>query len=177
MYPKEYIQYLVHFHCTRDYFECHELLEEYWKQTDKNNKRSILVAFILLSVSAYHHRRENFSGAWRTLKKAKAIFAEKEKEIPAFGIDSKALLQLIEKKLKQIENKKKYESFQLPIADKGLLKKCIEQCNKKGYAWGAESNLSDKQLVHRHKERDRSGVIREREEALKLKQYEKSNRK
>ncbi|MEH7501602.1 DUF309 domain-containing protein, partial [Neobacillus drentensis] len=29
MYPTEYIQFLAHFHGDRDYFECHELLEDY----------------------------------------------------------------------------------------------------------------------------------------------------
>ena len=31
MYPTEYIQFLIHFHGDYDYFECHEILEEYWK--------------------------------------------------------------------------------------------------------------------------------------------------
>ena len=30
-YPEAFISYLIEFHATRDYFECHELLEEYWK--------------------------------------------------------------------------------------------------------------------------------------------------
>ncbi|PAD68333.1 hypothetical protein CHH83_14265, partial [Bacillus sp. 7586-K] len=32
MYDQEYIDFLVHFHCDRDYFECHEILEEHWKK-------------------------------------------------------------------------------------------------------------------------------------------------
>lgn len=31
MYPTEYIQFLIHFHGDYDYFECHEILEGYWK--------------------------------------------------------------------------------------------------------------------------------------------------
>lgn len=34
LYPTAYIKYLFHFHTDRDYFECHELLEEHWKQYD-----------------------------------------------------------------------------------------------------------------------------------------------
>lgn len=37
MYPAEYLEYLVYFHADRDYFECHEILEEYWKEQGMNN--------------------------------------------------------------------------------------------------------------------------------------------
>ena len=36
MYSQAYIDYLVHFHGDRDYFECHELLEEHWKKTKED---------------------------------------------------------------------------------------------------------------------------------------------
>lgn len=32
MYPEAYVAFLHEFHTTRDYFECHEILEEYWKE-------------------------------------------------------------------------------------------------------------------------------------------------
>ena len=32
VYPEAYIEYLMYFHGNRDYFECHEVLEEYWKE-------------------------------------------------------------------------------------------------------------------------------------------------
>lgn len=37
MYPEAYIEYLAEFHGSRDYFECHELLEEHWKKTLREN--------------------------------------------------------------------------------------------------------------------------------------------
>lgn len=38
MYPPEYIEFLYHFHCDRDYFECHEILEELWKKILKKRE-------------------------------------------------------------------------------------------------------------------------------------------
>lgn len=86
-FPTSYIQYLAHFHGDRDYFECHETLEEYWKATDAGNKKSIWVALILLAVSTYHHRRNNFPGAIRTLTKAEEIFSETKEATARLGID------------------------------------------------------------------------------------------
>ncbi len=39
MYPNAYLDYLVYFHGHRDYFECHEVLEEYWKKDQAGKKR------------------------------------------------------------------------------------------------------------------------------------------
>ena len=43
MYPTEYIQFLIHFHGDYDYFECHEILEEYWKTKPRGNRDHYLV--------------------------------------------------------------------------------------------------------------------------------------
>ncbi len=62
MYPKAYIDYLVEFHATRDYFECHEILEEYWKEDPPKKRKRYWVGFIQLAVALYHHRRQNTAG-------------------------------------------------------------------------------------------------------------------
>lgn len=53
MYPKAYIEYLVHFHSDRDYFECHEILEEHWKQDGRNKGWLVLIQ---TAVAFYHYR-------------------------------------------------------------------------------------------------------------------------
>lgn len=170
MYPKEYIDYLVHFHGDRDYFECHEILEEYWKTVDKNNKKSILVAFILLAVCNYHHRRGNFRGAGRTLKKAIFIFNEQKTLLPSFGFLPEPFLEYLGRHLKFIEDVKEYKSMNLPIHDKALIESCKEACKQKGYIWGNESDLTNEDILHRHVRRDRSEVLFERDAALKERQ-------
>ncbi|MGG0716634.1 DUF309 domain-containing protein [Robertmurraya massiliosenegalensis] len=172
MYPKEYIEYLVHFHGDRDYFECHEVLEEYWKKVDKSNKNSVLVGFILLAVSNYHHRRENFSGAARTLKKAIAILQQYELE--PYGLAESEFLPLLKKRLVRIEERQEYKSLNFPIYDSSLIEACKKACEQKGLSWCVVSDLSNDEIVHRHLLRDRSEVIQEREDALKFKQTKDS---
>lgn len=166
MYPRSYIQYLVHFHGDRDYFECHEIMEDYWKETDTGNKASIWVAFILLAVSNYHYRRGNLKGALRTLEKSASIFRAEKSGGNDTGLDYAALIESLEKRLKDIQLANPYTSFNLPIHDHALLRECQETAKKLDMEWGLDSDLSNSELVHRHYLRDRTGVITERLEAL-----------
>lgn len=165
LYPKEYVLYLVHFQGSRDYFECHEIFEEYWKQTDPN-KQSILVAFILLAVSCYHHRRGNFSGAKKSLYKSQKLFQLHHDKLIQFGLDSKKMEALLTDKLNSITQKKPYKSFQLPIIDHQLIDECKKVCNQFQYTWLKESDLKNDALIHKHIKRDRRHVVEERKEAI-----------
>lgn len=167
MYPKEYIQYLVHFHGDRDYFECHEILEEYWKKQDSSNKQSVWVGFIQLAVSCYHHRRENYTGAKRTLEMAMKIFTEKEKSIRNLGLNEISLFAIVEDCYVKLGQKHPYKSFNLPIYDPLLLQQCQSLCSELGFTWCIDSDLNNHFLVHRHKLRDRTNVIQAREKAMK----------
>lgn len=166
MYPDAYIQYLVHFHGERDYFECHEILEEYWKET-KEGKQSIWVGLILLAVSNYHFRRGNKDGASRTLKKAIGIF-QNQREQYQLGMNLAILVNASKKQLTAIGEGKTYESLNLPITDRGLLEECQKRCHEKGYKWGEESNLDNFDLIHRHSTRDRSEVLIDRQNAISI---------
>lgn len=168
MYPKEYIEYLAHFHGDRDYFECHEVLEEYWKKVDKSNKKSILVGFILFAVSSYHHRRRNFNGAKRTLKKAIEIFNEQRTQLVHYGLSANPFMNVLSEQLISIQNLQDYQSLNLPIHDEELLISCQEACLQKGFTWAQKSDLTNEELIHRHLTRDRSEVIADRNRALHL---------
>lgn len=169
MYPDKYIEFLVHFHGDRDYFECHEILEEYWKSTDPNNKKSAWVGLILMAVSFYHHRRGNMNGAERTLRKGISILECRAGEIQALGLDTVQLIKELKDRLVLIQKGGSYFSVNLPIIDPLLKEKCIEDCAAKGFSWCSESKAPDKDIVHRHKRRDRTMVIKERLEALNQK--------
>ncbi|MCM3724460.1 DUF309 domain-containing protein [Neobacillus cucumis] len=168
MFPKEYIQFLAHFHGDRDYFECHEILEEYWKKNDVKNKNSIWVGLILLAVSAYHHRRNNFNGAKRTLEKAITIFKTQPDSVIKLGLDPHLLQDILTSRLSNITNQQRYISFNLPIGDQALLDQCRRYCKQNGFVWGMKSDLTNDHLVHRHILRDRTSVLEERNQSLKL---------
>jgi uncharacterized protein len=167
LYPKEYIQYLVHFHGDQDYFECHEILEDLWKKCDFKNKHSIWVGFIQLAVANYHHRRGNFAGAKKTLKNAFNIFLSMEDSITKLGLEYHTLMVTLTEQLAKIEQKHVFNSFQLPIYDDSLLHECKIICKQKGLMWGNKSNITDENLVHRHMLRDRTMIIQQRQHALK----------
>lgn len=161
MYPKAYISYLFHFHNDQDYFECHEILEEYWKETDKGNKSSIWVGLILLAVSCYHHRRNNYVGALKTMRKAWEILRLRQEECVYLGLNARELLQLLEKRITEIEQHRAFTCFIIPIQDQQLMEQCFQNQPI------AKINMQqDEHIINRHILRDRSSVIQNREKAI-----------
>lgn len=159
LYPKAYIEYLLHFHATRDYFECHEVLEEHWKQT----KEHIWIGLIQLAVGMYHYRRGNIAGAKRMFTKAMRACQREKQAYEALGIHVEQLVSLLHTYVKRIDDGQPYESICLPIHDISLLHICQQQCDVKGGVWGEKSDMSNEYIIHKHKLRDRSDVVAERE--------------
>jgi uncharacterized protein len=168
--PIAFIKYLYHFHVDRDYFECHEILEEFWKEETEQQKNSIWVGFILLAVANYHHRRNNFPGAIRTLEKAIAILNSHKGKIGKLGITETELLSILNYHLGMLKGNNPYQSYSLPITENVLINQCLSINENAKLNWGNKSNLSDESLIHRHKLRDRSDVIKERQNAILHKQ-------
>jgi predicted metal-dependent hydrolase len=160
MYPKEYLEYLIQFHGKRDYFECHEILEEYWKA--ENQEKKVWVGLIQIAVSLYHHRRNNFKGSLKMMKSAYNILQYEQQELKALGISYPQLMELLQEKIEKIQNLEPYKSFHLPL-EEAVVTQCKHLCEKEGIQWGEPSNLEDLNIVHKHTLRDRSDVIKERE--------------
>ncbi|MBE4910347.1 DUF309 domain-containing protein [Bacillus luteolus] len=169
MYPEAYRQFLFHFHGDRDYFECHEVLEEYWKEDAPPERKQYWVGLIQLAVGLYHQRRENFSGAYRMIKNSLSIIKTEEKMILKLGIDYQKLITLLEERLSEIKLKKPYTSINLPITDNNLLTDCIQNCKKQGLQWGLTNAPTDEYIINKHKLRDRSDVIEERDRQMEIK--------
>lgn len=167
MYPDAYIAFLGHFHGDRDYFECHERLEEYWKSLAKEKRSSLWVGLIQIAVALYHQRRGNFPGATKMMDSAIRILSKEQPALEAFGLDPQRLLIQLAERLHGIRQQLPYESMQLPLADPALINACQKWCKEHGMSFGRPSDLTDEALIHRHILRDRSEVIREREESLR----------
>ncbi|USB32214.1 DUF309 domain-containing protein [Paenibacillus sp. YPG26] len=66
-YDPLYIAYLIYFNRDRDYFECHEVLEELWLV----QKRDPLYKGLLqVAVGLFHFRRGNIKGSCKMLQSA-----------------------------------------------------------------------------------------------------------
>lgn len=170
MYPQAYVNYLVYFHGVRDYFECHEVLEEYWKEDELGDRKMHWVGLIQIAVSLYHQRRGNFNGAKRMMKSAITILEQEEGSISNLGLHYKRLLNILNERFEQMKNHVEYTSFNLPIVDKNLLELCKSGCLKAGCQFGDPSNIQNAALINKHTLRDRSEVLLEREKQLKLRQ-------
>lgn len=163
MYPKAYIDYLLYFHASRDYFECHEVLEDYWKTKEKEERENHWVGLIQIAVGLYHYRRNHYKGAYKMIKNARIIIGEEQKKITDLGLDAKMLLNELTKLLASIQKQERYYDINLPIIDENLLKSCQAKCKEQGETWCQPSDLSNQYLVNKHSLRDRSEVIAERE--------------
>jgi predicted metal-dependent hydrolase len=166
MYPNAYIDYLIHFHTDRDYFECHEILEEHWKQ---DGQKRVWVILIQIAVAFYHHRRGNEQGARKMMQKALSLLQGENVAIEQLGLDHTQLIKQLQHYIEQLDKGQSYRSIQLPIMDEELLKTCQRICRERGLVWGKESDIHNEFLLHKHKLRDRSDVIAAREQKKKNK--------
>ncbi|MCA1063245.1 DUF309 domain-containing protein [Rossellomorea sp. AcN35-11] len=169
VYPKPYLEFLMYFHGNRDYFECHEVLEEYWKEVDPKNRSSHWVGLIQVAVGFYHYRRGNLTGAVRTFKKAVLNIQSNHKELSRFGMDAARLQDMLEAIIQELNTNQSYRSINLPLTDSSLLNEVQALCEDSGFNWCTPSDLSNHELIHRHSLRDRTDVILERKKALERK--------
>ncbi len=156
MYPKAYIDYLLHFHCDRDYFECHEILEEYWKEKPKEERDLVLVGLIQIAVALYHERRGNLSGATKMIRKAINSLAKEHTALFALHIHADDLLEILAKRYNQIGNLP-FNDLQIPLYE-SLLNYCKEEAIKQQLIWNTPSS-EDSFLLNKHILRNRNEVI------------------
>ncbi|MGG1661593.1 DUF309 domain-containing protein [Brevibacillus sp. NRS-1366] len=170
MYPQSYLDYLVQFHVDRDYFECHEILEEYWKSAPPKERRPVWVGLIQIAVALYHQRRGNQSGAIKMLTSAISLVEEHQGDIQALGLDSKALHDLLAERLDDMKQGKAYHSLSLPITDQSLQQAYEQACAIRNTPKERASNMEDSYLLNKHTLRDRSDVHAERLRQLQLRE-------
>lgn len=164
-YPQEVVDYLVHFHGDRDFFECHEILEEYWKEKPDHPYADTLVGLIQVAVGLYHQRRGNKAGAVKMLGSSLSYL--NEEHLKGLGLAGEELVARVRQRVRETElDAVPYADLDLPVEDPLLLEACKGQCARLGFAWGAVSDGSNPMLIDRHKLRDRSDVVEERARQL-----------
>lgn len=167
-YPTAYILYLVHFHGDRDYFECHEILEEYWKEVNPKDRNSHWVGFIQIAVALYHERRKNRQGAIRTLTKAISNLSKNRNQLDQLGLDADKLFTLLNQTQDRMIACKTYQDLNLPLIDHQLIAQCMDECKKLGLTWKSDQSLPNPNIIDKHLIRDRSKIIQERARQLEI---------
>ncbi|MEJ8544492.1 DUF309 domain-containing protein [Brevibacillus borstelensis] len=174
MYPQPYLEYLIQFHAERDYFECHEILEEYWKESPPGERKAVWVGLIQIAVSLYHQRRGNFAGAVKMMGSAIGILKRERTDVQSLGLDPDAVIQTLSQLLAEMEDRKPYRSIRLPISDPALLDACQKLCSARSLHFDSESDLLDAFLLNKHTQRDRADVIAERQRRLAERSQQRS---
>lgn len=149
-YPSEYLAFLVEFHTTRDYFRCHDLLEELWRDVSLSlEKDHVYVGLLQIAVAMYHWRRENDRGARLLIEGSIEKLQSKRNELEVLGIEFHECLALIHQLAAKIERGDRYESPNLPLI--APLNDLLQQvCEQEDKCWQTPSNMNDEFLVHRH---------------------------
>lgn len=109
VYEELYVAYLVYFNRDRDYFECHEVLEELWLAKERD---PLYKGLLQVAVGLYHFRNGNVRGATIMLSTA----AERLKDYPALvlGINLAKLISEVEEYVHLLKN---YEEQSFPYYD------------------------------------------------------------
>ncbi|MCL1990115.1 MAG: DUF309 domain-containing protein [Defluviitaleaceae bacterium] len=154
MFEPALIDYLVEFHAKRDYFECHEVLEERWKEDVKADRQLYWVALIQVAVGNYHYRRNNLSGAKKMLERAIEKIKATTPQLEQLGLQVTKLLERVEQQVVWIEKEMPYESIDLPL-HASLMAACLDECQSKGIVFLQKSDLTDHYLLNKHRLRPR----------------------
>lgn len=87
-YEPLYLAYLIYFNRDRDYFECHEVLEELWLEKQRD---PLYKALLQVAVGLYHFRNANVRGGLIMLRQSYEVL----RGYPAvtLGIDLAGLVQ------------------------------------------------------------------------------------
>ncbi|QSF46825.1 DUF309 domain-containing protein [Paenibacillus tianjinensis] len=101
-YEPLYLAYLVYFNRDRDYFECHEVLEELWLAQERN---PLYKALLQVAVGLYHFRNNNVRGAAIMMDRAHEVLGTYPGD--SLGID---LTNLVREVRAYAEQLKAYEA-------------------------------------------------------------------
>lgn len=151
-----FIDYCAYFNGNNDYFECHEVLEEYWKEIAPKEKLHPLVGYVQLATGMYHWRRANVTGAARIMEKAIVNFELNHNSEFFKYIDVGQLLILMKNQLRKMQENEPFANFALPITDQQLQKLINERIKS--------FPLMDSHFIfNKHMLRDRTEILEARE--------------
>ncbi|MGL5989968.1 DUF309 domain-containing protein [Cetobacterium sp.] len=110
------MKFIEVFEIERDFFECHEILEEIWiEETNCETKTHVAITLLLISVGLLHWKNGNYKGAQTVLKNSLNNYDEISSDILKLKIDVISLKEIIQKTILEIEMQKDYKEIYLPL--------------------------------------------------------------
>ncbi|MFJ7952421.1 DUF309 domain-containing protein [Lysinibacillus sp. NPDC096418] len=157
MHPQHhtlFIDYCAYFNGNEDFFECHEVLEEYWKDIAPGDKNHPLVGLVQLATGLYHWRRGNQIGATRILQKALKNFEFNKESVFYEFLDFETLLIQTKRAIECSKDNGEFYAFKFPITQE-LQPLVTARIN-------TLPTTDNEYLLHKHMLRDRSHILAER---------------
>ncbi|PWI27051.1 DUF309 domain-containing protein [Kurthia sibirica] len=159
MYHPSFISFLGYFNGNQDYFECHEELEEYWKDIAPGERKHPLTGYIQLATGLYHWRRGNNKGATTILKKGYATLQASSTSPFVAALDYSSLMLHYAQTIEAVAQQQPFEAFKIIITDVPLQQLVLANiANQIPY--------DAHYLMNKHTQRDRSEIILSRQQAL-----------
>lgn len=155
-----FIKFIAYFNENQDYFECHEVLEDYWNLVAPRDRTHPLVGYLQAAVALYHWRRGNFRGAAKLLAKAGVPLRKAHNENSPFsdGVDLPAFLRDLREAREAVDGERPFTPFPIRITDP-VIRNAVSDLTRSG----AVPDLTGARLIHKHMLRDRSHILLERE--------------
>lgn len=122
-YHDLYVAFVYYFNIEKDYFECHEVMEELWMEDGRN---PFWQGLLQVAVGLYHHENDNLSGAIKLLTQSLDKLADKQNV--ECGADIALLYLNTESYLNRLleEGNFPFSPFTLRITDDNLLQLAIQ---------------------------------------------------
>lgn len=120
-YDPLYVAFLAYFNRERDYFECHEVMEQLWLEEGRN---PLFQGLLQVAVGLYHHENGNLGGGVKLLT---AALKKLEGCAPpeGLGIDLELLIADTRRHLSDLEQcggtLPLFQPFDIEITDPALL--------------------------------------------------------
>lgn len=115
MLQNKYNKFFYEFNDKKDYFECHEILEEIWiEETNQNTKQHPAIILLLISVGMHHWSKNNISGATKVFQRALTNYKYLEDVGEKLKIDTLKLKNILEIKLTAVINEETFSPFIIP---------------------------------------------------------------
>ncbi|UBH12242.1 DUF309 domain-containing protein [Macrococcus armenti] len=146
--------FVHYFENKRDYFECHEIMEDSWKCKAHYTKQDFEVVLILFATGLYHLRRNNNTGAIRTLRKAQFMLRQIDLSPYHQFID----IHHLDSTLSSLIETEQYRQITFPL--KSEMRALFNE------QYGTHSDEINDEIIHKHVRRDRTQIINARLKAL-----------
>lgn len=128
-YDPLYVQYLHYFNVERDYFECHEVMEELWMEEGRD---PLCQGLLQVAVGLYHARNDNVSGSIKLFSQAIDKLARYPEH--RLGIDLAAMIADSEQYLNKLRDNKEtpfpFYDLNIRITDP-LLEEAVDKLTNK----------------------------------------------